>query len=139
MPVERGADREAGSGKALARLAGGRVELEAPRPHGSAAGRTVMTAVLFNGDAQEAFVEFVCQNLQHGEGCGTRAVRVEDHTADADRPLRRSGGLAYPSRLRLHVALRELIAGGAAPPFGASQATKLLRNIHPQGAAGLGT
>jgi hypothetical protein len=57
-----------GSGKALARLAGEHVELEAPRPHGSAAGRTVMTADLFYGDAQETFVELVRQNLQHGEG-----------------------------------------------------------------------
>jgi transposase len=38
---------------------------------------------------------------------------------------------------RLHVALRELIAGGAPRRLGASRATKLLRNIHPQGAVGL--
>jgi hypothetical protein len=37
VPVECGADGEAGSGKALARLAGGHVELEAPRPCGSVA------------------------------------------------------------------------------------------------------
>jgi transposase len=38
---------------------------------------------------------------------------------------------------RLHVALRELVAGGAPRRLGADRATKLLRNIHPQGAAGL--
>jgi hypothetical protein len=38
---------------------------------------------------------------------------------------------------RLHVALRELIAGGAPRRLGADRAAKLLRNIHPLGAAGV--
>jgi transposase len=38
---------------------------------------------------------------------------------------------------RLHVALRELIAGGAPRRLGAEGAAQLLRSVHPQGAAGV--
>ena len=38
---------------------------------------------------------------------------------------------------RLHVALRELIAGGAPRRLGAAQAAQLLRSVCPQGAAGV--
>jgi hypothetical protein len=72
--------------------------------------------------------------------CGLRAVRVEDHTAVLRMLIDRYDDLVAlrtQAACRLHVALRELIAGGAPRRLGASRATKLLRNIHPQGAAGL--
>jgi hypothetical protein len=70
---------------------------------------------------------------------GLRAVPVEDHTGDpdADRPLRRLVALRTQAACRLHVAQRELIAGGAPRRLGASRAAKLLRNIDPQGADGV--
>ncbi|MGH9291055.1 MAG: IS110 family transposase [Acidimicrobiales bacterium] len=51
--------------------------------------------------------------------CGLRAVRVEDHTAGLRMLIDRYDDLvALRTRAacRLHVTLRELIAGGAAPP-----------------------
>jgi transposase len=72
--------------------------------------------------------------------CGLRAVRMEDHTAVLRMLIDRHDDLAAlrtQATCRLHVALRELIAGGAPRRLGASRATKLLRNIHPQGAAGV--
>ena len=67
-------------------------------------------------------------------------MRVEDHTAVLRMLIDRYDDLVAlrtQAACRLHVALRELIAGGAPRRLGASRATKLLRNIHPQGAAGL--
>jgi transposase len=72
--------------------------------------------------------------------CGLRAVRVEDHTAVLRMLIDRYDDLVAlrtQAACRMHVALRELIAGGAPRRLRASRATKLLRNIHPQGAAGL--
>jgi transposase len=72
--------------------------------------------------------------------CGLRAVRVEDHTAVLGMLIDRDDDLVAlrtQAACRLHVAPRQLIAGGAPRRLGASRATKLLRNIHPQGAAGL--
>ena len=71
--------------------------------------------------------------------CGLRAVRVEDHTAVIRMLIDRYDDLVAlrtQAACRLHVALRELVAGGAPRRLGASRATKLLRNIHPQGAVG---
>jgi transposase len=72
--------------------------------------------------------------------CGRRTVRVEDHTAVIRMLIDRYDDLVAlrtQAACRLHVALRELVAGGAPRRWGARRATKLLRNIHPQGAAGL--
>jgi len=72
--------------------------------------------------------------------CGLRAVRIEDHTAVIRMLIDRYDDLVAlrtQAACRLHVALRELIAGGAPRRLGATRATRLLRNIHPQGAAGL--
>jgi transposase len=70
--------------------------------------------------------------------CGLRAVQVEDHTAVIRMVIDRYDDLVAlrtQAACRLHVALRELIAGGAPRRLGADRAAKLLRNIHPQGTA----
>jgi transposase len=53
--------------------------------------------------------------------CGLRAVRVEDHSAVIRMLIVRYDDLAAlrtQAAYRLHVALRELIAGGAPRPVG---------------------
>jgi transposase len=70
--------------------------------------------------------------------CGLRAVRVEDHTAVIRMVIDRYDDLVAlrtQATCRLHVALRELIAGGAPRRLGADRAAKLLRSINPQGTA----
>ena len=70
--------------------------------------------------------------------CGLRAVRVEDRTAVIRMVIDRYDDLVAlrtQAACRLHVALRELIAGGAPRRLGADRAAKLLRSIHPQGTA----
>jgi transposase len=87
-------------------------------------------------DSNDALATAIA-GLRH---CGLRAVRIEDHTAVLRMLIDRYDDLVAlrtQAACRLHVALRELIAGGAPRRLGASRATKLLRNIHPQGAAGL--
>jgi transposase len=87
-------------------------------------------------DSNDALATAIA-GLRH---CGRRTVRVEDHTAVLRMLIDRYDDLVAlrtQAACRLHVALRELIAGGASRRLGASRATKLLRNIHPQGAAGL--
>jgi len=72
--------------------------------------------------------------------CGLRAVRVEDHTAVIRMLIDRYDDLVAlrtQAACRLHVALRELIAGGAPRRLGAERAAKLLRSVRPQGAAGV--
>ena len=72
--------------------------------------------------------------------CGLRAVRVEDHTAVIRMVIDRYDDLVAlrtQAACRLHVALRELIAGGAPRRLGAERAAKLLRSVRPQGAAGV--
>jgi transposase len=72
--------------------------------------------------------------------CGLRAVRLEDHVAVIRMVIDRYHDLVAlrtQAACRLHVALRELIAGGAPRRVGAERGAKLLRSIHPQGAAGV--
>jgi transposase len=72
--------------------------------------------------------------------CGLRAVRVEDDTAVIRMVIDRYDDLVAlrtQAACRLHVALRELIAGGAPRRLGAERAARLLRSVHPQGAAGV--
>jgi transposase len=67
--------------------------------------------------------------------CGLRAVRVEDHTAVIRMLIDRYDDLVAlrtQAACRLHVALRELIAGGAPRRLGASRATELLRSVCPR-------
>jgi len=57
--------------------------------------------------------------------CGLRAVRVEDHTAVTQRVIDRYDDLVAlrtQAACRLHVVLRELIAGGASRRLGAERA-----------------
>jgi transposase len=70
--------------------------------------------------------------------CGLGAVRVEDHTAVIRMVIDRYDdlvALCTQAVCRLHVGLRELIAGGAPRRVGAERAAKLLRSVRPQGAA----
>jgi hypothetical protein len=71
--------------------------------------------------------------------CGLRAVRLEDHTAVVRMVIDRYDDLVAlrtQAACRLHVALRELIAGGAPRGPGAERAAKLLRSVRPQGPPG---
>src|SRR4030095_10463729 len=70
--------------------------------------------------------------------CGLRAVRVEDHTAVIRVVIDRYDDLVAlrtQAACRLHVALRELIAGGAPRRLGAERAARLLRSARAQGTA----
>jgi transposase len=72
--------------------------------------------------------------------CGLRAVRVEDHSAVIRMVIDRYDDLVAlrtQAACRLHVVLRELIAGGAPRRLGAERAAKLLHSVRPQGAAGV--
>jgi transposase len=72
--------------------------------------------------------------------CGLRAVRVEDHTAVIRMVIDRYDDLVAlrtQAACRLHVGLRELIAGGAPRRLGAERAAQLLRSVRPHGAAGV--
>jgi transposase len=67
-----------------------------------------------------------------------RAVRVEDHTAVIRMVIDRYDDLVAlrtQAACRLHVALRELIAGGAPRRLGAERAARLLRSARPRGTA----
>jgi len=72
--------------------------------------------------------------------CGLRAVRVENHSAVIRMLIDRYDDLVAlrtQAARRLHVALRELNAGGAPRRLGADRAAKLLCSVRPQGAAGV--
>jgi hypothetical protein len=74
--------------------------------------------------------------------CGLRAVRVEDHTAVIRMVIDRYDDLVAlrtQAACRLHVALRELIAGGAPRRLGAERAAQLLRSVRPQGSNASGS
>ena len=68
--------------------------------------------------------------------CELRTVRVEDHNAVIRLLIDRYDGLVSlrtQATCRLHVVLRELIAGGAPRRLSAHRAAKLVRSIHPAG------
>jgi hypothetical protein len=70
--------------------------------------------------------------------CELRSVRVEDHTAVVRLLIDRYDGLVAlrtQATCRLHVVLRELIAGGAPRRLSANRAAKLLRGVHAAGPA----
>jgi transposase len=72
--------------------------------------------------------------------CGLRAVRREDRTAVIRILIDRYDDLTAlrtQAACRLHVALRELIAGGAPRRLSADRAAKLLRAVHPDGVAAI--
>ena len=69
--------------------------------------------------------------------CELRTVRVEDHTAVIRLLIDRYDALVSlrtQATCRLHVVLRELVAGGAPRRLSANRANKLLRTVHPTGA-----
>jgi transposase len=72
--------------------------------------------------------------------CGLRAVRREDHTAVIRLLVDRYDDLTAArtqAACRLHVALRELIAGGAPRRLSADRATTMLRRVRPEGVAAI--
>jgi transposase len=69
--------------------------------------------------------------------CELRTVRVDDHTAVVRLLIDRYDDLVSSrtqAACRLHVALRELIAGGAPRRLSADQAARLLRGVRPHSA-----
>jgi transposase len=66
--------------------------------------------------------------------CGSRTTAVIRMLIDRYDDL---VALRTQAACRLHVALRELIAGGAPRRLGADRPAKLLRSIRPQGTAGV--
>ena len=70
--------------------------------------------------------------------CGLRTVGLEDQAAVIRLVIDRYDdltGLRTQAACRLHVALRELIAGGAPRRLSADRAAKLLRSVHPDSIA----
>ena len=70
--------------------------------------------------------------------CGLRPVHLEDRTAVIRLRIDRYEDLVSlrtQAACRLHVALRELLAGGAPRRLSATRAAKLLRGVHPDGIA----
>ena len=70
--------------------------------------------------------------------CGLRTVRVDDHTAVIRMLVDRYDDLTRlrtQAACRLHVTLRELVAGGAPRRLSADRAAKLLRSVRPVGVA----
>jgi transposase len=72
--------------------------------------------------------------------CGLRAVRGDDHSTVLRLLVSRYDDLVSlrtQAVCRLHVVLRELVAGGAPLRLSADRAAKLLRGVHPDGLVGL--
>lgn len=72
--------------------------------------------------------------------CGLRTVGLEDQAAVIRLVIDRYDdltGLRTQAACRLHVALRELIAGGAPRRLSADRAAKLLRSVHPDSIAAI--
>jgi hypothetical protein len=93
--------------------------------------RLLGSAKASKNDPNDALATAIA-GLRH---CGLRAVRVEDHTAVIRMLIDRYDDLVAlrtQAACRLHVALRELIAGGAPRRLGASRAAKLLHSIRPR-------
>jgi transposase len=70
--------------------------------------------------------------------CALRRVRVDDHSAVIRMLVDRYDdltGLRTQAACRLHVTLRELVAGGAPRRLSADRAAKLLRSVRPVGVA----
>jgi Transposase len=68
--------------------------------------------------------------------CGLRTVRVDDHTAVIRMLVDRYDDLTRlrtQAACRLHVTLRELVAGGAPRLLSADRAARLLRSVRPSG------
>jgi transposase len=124
-----------GLGKLLAQqlLAAGEDVLDVP-PTLAARVRLLGSTKAAKNDPNDALATAIA-GLRH---CGLRAVRVDDHTAVIRMLVARYDdltGLRTQAACRLHVTLRELVAGGAPRRLSAARAAKLLRSVRPVGVA----
>ncbi|HET6919416.1 MAG TPA: transposase [Jiangellaceae bacterium] len=135
--TELGGRSAEGLGKLLAQqlVEAGELVVDVP-PTLAARVRLLGSAKAGKNDPNDALATAIA-GLRH---CGLRAVRLEDHTAVIRMVIDRYDDLVAlrtQAACRLHVALRELIAGGAPATSGPERAAKLLRSVRPQGAAGV--
>ena len=124
-----------GLGKLLAQqlLAAGEDVVDVP-PTLSARVRLLGSTKASKNDGNDALATAIA-GLRH---CELRAVRVEDHVAVIRMLVDRYDdltGLRTQAACRLHVALRELVAGGAPRRLSADRAARLLRSARPIGVA----
>ena len=122
-----------GLGKLLAQqlLGAGEHVVDVP-PTLSARVRLLGSTKAGKNDSNDALSAAIA-GLRH---CELRTVPVEDHNAVIRLLIDRYDGLVSlrtQAMCRLHVVLRELIAGGAPRRLSANRAAKLLRRVHPAG------
>src|SRR4029453_4850180 len=122
-----------GLGKLLAQqlVEAGEQVIDVP-PTLAARGRLLGSAKGGKNDPNDALATAIA-GLRH---CGLRAVRVEDDTAVIRMVIDRYDDLVAlrtQAACRLHVALRELIAGGAPRRLGADRAAKVCAALTPRG------
>jgi transposase len=126
----------AGLGKLLAQqlLAAGEQVVDVP-PTLAARVRLLGSSKAAKNDSNDALSTAIA-GLRH---CGLRAVHVEGHTAVVRLLIDRYDDLIASrtqAACRLHVALRELVAGGAPRRLSSDRAAKLLRVVRPDGPVG---
>ena len=124
-----------GLGKLLAQqlLAAGEDVVDVP-PTLAARVRLLGSTKGAKNDPNDALATAIA-GLRH---CGLRTVRVDDHTAVIRMLVDRYDDLTRlrtQAACRLHVTLRELVAGGAPRRLSADRAAKLLRSVRPVGVA----
>jgi transposase len=122
-----------GLGKLLSQqlLAAGEAVLDVP-PTLSARVRLLGVSKASKNDRNDALATAIA-GLRHRD---LRSVVVDDHAAVIRLLVDRFDDLTRlrtQAACRLHVALRELIAGGAPLRLSAERAAKLLRTVHPAG------
>jgi transposase len=124
-------------GKLLAQqlLAAGERVLDVP-PTLSARVRLLGSTKASKNDDNDALSTAIA-GLRH---CGLRTVGVEDHTAVLRLLIDRYDdlvGLRTQAACRLHVVLRELVAGGGPRRMSADRAAKLLGSVRASGAVAI--
>jgi transposase len=124
-----------GLGKLLAQqlIGAGEHVVDVP-PTLSARVRLLGSTKASKSDPNDALATAIA-GLRH---CGLRAVHVEDHRAVIRLRIDRYDDLTAlrtQAACRLHVTLRELVAGGAPRRLSAARATQLLRGVRPDGIA----
>jgi transposase len=124
-----------GLGKLLAQqlIGAGEHVIDVP-PTLSARVRLLGSTKASKNDRNDALATAIA-GLRH---CGLRAVRLEDCSAVIRILIDRYDDLVAlrtQAACRLHVTLRELVAGGAPRRLSADRAAKLLRGVRPEGIA----
>lgn len=124
-----------GLGKLLAQqlLGAGEQVIDVP-PTLSARVRLLGSTKAGKNDSNDALSTAIA-GLRH---CALRTVQADDHSAVIRLLINRYDDLVSSrtqAACRLHVALRELIAGGAPRRLSADRASKLLRSVRPEGLA----